>query len=70
MPPQDPSFRYSRDEESNQTVIEGMGPLDRSKEWFVCAIGVGLCVSQNQVDIGRAIEDPKPHTPHVLDPPA
>ena len=22
---EDPSFRYSRDEESNQTVIEGMG---------------------------------------------
>ena len=24
---EDPSFRYSRDEESNQTVIEGMGAL-------------------------------------------
>jgi len=43
---EDPSFRYSRDEESNQTVIEGMGDWgerlkgdglygDGSKPWYL-----------------------------------
>eukprot|EP00187_Rhodella_violacea_P012125 CAMPEP_0184713118 /NCGR_PEP_ID=MMETSP0314-20130426/3532_1 /TAXON_ID=38298 /ORGANISM="Rhodella maculata, Strain CCMP 736" /LENGTH=773 /DNA_ID=CAMNT_0027175697 /DNA_START=4 /DNA_END=2325 /DNA_ORIENTATION=+ len=44
---EDPSFRFSRDEESNQTIIEGMGELhldiivDRLKREFsvVCEVG-------------------------------
>ena len=44
---EDPSFRYSRDEESNQTVIEGMGELhleiiiDRLKREFKVEAEVG-----------------------------
>uniref|UniRef100_A0A7S2NNG3 Elongation factor G, mitochondrial n=1 Tax=Cyanoptyche gloeocystis TaxID=77922 RepID=A0A7S2NNG3_9EUKA len=44
---EDPSFRYSRDEESNQTVIEGMGELhleiivDRLKREYGVAANVG-----------------------------
>jgi len=44
---EDPSFRYSRDEESNQTVIEGMGELhleiivDRLKREFNVNTKVG-----------------------------
>jgi len=44
---EDPSFRYSRDEESNQTVIEGMGELhleiivDRLKREFNVNANVG-----------------------------
>merc|ERR1712032_1505147 len=44
---EDPSFRYSRDEESNQTVIEGMGELhleiivDRLKREFNVNAKVG-----------------------------
>lgn len=44
---EDPSFRYSRDEESNQTVIEGMGELhldiivDRLKREFNVSATVG-----------------------------
>lgn len=44
---EDPSFRFSRDDETNQTVIEGMGELhleiivDRLKREFKvdCAVG-------------------------------
>merc|ERR1719226_328011 len=44
---EDPSFRFSRDEETNQTIIEGMGELhleiivDRMKREFKveCAVG-------------------------------
>merc|ERR1719181_2021756 len=44
---EDPSFRFSRDEESNQTVIEGMGELhldiivDRLKREFKIEADVG-----------------------------
>jgi elongation factor G len=44
---EDPSFRYSRDEDSNQTVIEGMGELhldiivDRLKREFKVECSVG-----------------------------
>merc|ERR1719436_1762470 len=44
---EDPSFRFSRDEESNQTVIEGMGELhleilvDRLKREFNVEVNVG-----------------------------
>jgi elongation factor G len=44
---EDPSFRYSRDKESNQTVIEGMGELhldiicDRLKREFKVDVEVG-----------------------------
>ncbi|PXF40542.1 Elongation factor G [Gracilariopsis chorda] len=44
---EDPSFRFSRDEESNQTVIEGMGELhleiivDRMKREFKVECSVG-----------------------------
>lgn len=44
---EDPSFHYSRDEESNQTVIEGMGELhldiivDRLRREFKVDCNVG-----------------------------
>merc|ERR1719261_14190 len=44
---EDPSFRYSRDEETGQTVIEGMGELhldiivDRMKREFKVECNVG-----------------------------
>merc|ERR1712060_909187 len=44
---EDPSFRFSRDEETNQTVIEGMGELhleiivDRLKREFKVDAAVG-----------------------------
>lgn len=44
---EDPSFHYSRDEETNQTVIEGMGELhldiivDRLKREFKVEANIG-----------------------------
>merc|ERR1711976_857026 len=44
---EDPSFRFSRDEESNQTIIEGMGELhldiiiDRLKREFKVKAQIG-----------------------------
>jgi len=57
---EDPSFRYSRDEDSNQTVIEGMGELhldiivDRMKREF----GVECTVGAPQVAYRETITQP------------
>lgn len=57
---EDPSFRYSRDEETNQTVIEGMGELhleiivDRMKREF----NVNAAVGKPQVAYRETITKP------------
>merc|ERR1712216_1076764 len=57
---EDPSFRFSRDEESNQTVIEGMGELhleilvDRLKREFNVEANVGA----PQVNYRESISKP------------
>merc|ERR1719486_855928 len=57
---EDPSFRFSRDDESNQTVIEGMGELhldiivDRMKREFK----VGCNVGEPQVAYRESITAP------------
>lgn len=57
---EDPSFHYSRDEESNQTVIEGMGELhldiivDRLRREFKVDCNVGA----PQVNYREAITSP------------
>lgn len=57
---EDPSFHYSRDEETNQTVIEGMGELhldiivDRLKREFKVECTVGA----PQVNYREAITEP------------
>merc|ERR1719171_3193851 len=57
---EDPSFRYSRDEDSGQTIIEGMGELhleiivDRMQREF----NVGANVGAPQVSYREAITEP------------
>jgi elongation factor G len=71
---EDPSFHYSRDEETNQTVIEGMGELhldiivDRLKREFKVEANVGA----PQVNYREAITAPagaqngQPFPGHIL----
>ncbi|CAK0845933.1 unnamed protein product [Prorocentrum cordatum] len=60
---EDPSFRYSRDEESNQTVIEGMGELhldiivDRLKREFKVDCSVGAPQVAYRETITKPIEN-------------
>ena len=59
---EDPSFRFSRDEESNQTVIEGMGELhleiivDRLKREFNVEADVGAPQVNYRESISKASE--------------
>ena len=59
---EDPSFRFSRDEESNQTVIEGMGELhleilvDRLKREFNVEANVGAPQVNYRESISKASE--------------
>lgn len=59
---EDPSFHFSRDEESNQTVIEGMGELhleiivDRLKREFKVAANVGAPQVNYRESISKTAE--------------
>eukprot|EP00930_Biecheleria_cincta_P091015 TRINITY_DN804_c0_g1_i1.p1 TRINITY_DN804_c0_g1~~TRINITY_DN804_c0_g1_i1.p1 ORF type:complete len:829 (-),score=175.35 TRINITY_DN804_c0_g1_i1:257-2686(-) len=59
---EDPSFRFSRDEESNQTVIEGMGELhldiivDRLKREFKVEAKIGKPQVAYRETIGAPVE--------------
>ncbi|MCO5554738.1 hypothetical protein L7F22_018523 [Adiantum nelumboides] len=59
---EDPSFHFSRDEESNQTVIEGMGELhleiivDRLKREFKVEANVGAPQVNYRESISRSVE--------------
>ncbi|KAI5068192.1 hypothetical protein GOP47_0016537 [Adiantum capillus-veneris] len=59
---EDPSFHFSRDEESNQTVIEGMGELhleiivDRLKREFKVEANVGAPQVNYRESISRPVE--------------
>jgi len=59
---EDPSFRFSRDEESNQTIIEGMGELhleiivDRMKREFKVECDVGAPQVAYRESISRVAE--------------
>jgi elongation factor G len=59
---EDPSFRFSRDDETNQTVIEGMGELhleiivDRLKREWKVECGVGAPQVNYREGISRAAE--------------
>ncbi|CAI5970171.1 unnamed protein product [Closterium sp. NIES-64] len=59
---EDPSFHFSRDEETNQTVIEGMGELhleiivDRLKREFKVDANVGAPQVNYRESIGRPVE--------------
>lgn len=61
---EDPSFRFSRDEESNQTVIEGMGELhleiivDRMKREFKveCSVGAPTVSYRETITRGGSID--------------
>ena len=65
---EDPSFHYSRDEETNQTVIEGMGELhldiivDRLRREFKVDCNVGA----PQVNYREAITSPAGECPVVF----
>lgn len=47
---EDPSFRFSRDDESGQTVIEGMGELHLEVSCVLCWLW--LCFAQGLVTCG------------------
>lgn len=59
---EDPSFHFSRDEESNQTVIEGMGELhleiivDRLKREYKVEANVGAPQVNYRESISRSVE--------------
>merc|ERR1719506_2088346 len=74
---EDPSFHYSRDEETNQTVIEGMGELhleiivDRLKREFKVEAEVGAPSVNYRESISRSSETkggvvPKEYIPGVV----